>query len=309
MVMLTKKALILAKIEAEYGTDPTPAPATDSILVSSPDIKPVLEKNERPAIRPVLSKIPHIMGSRHQEISFSTEVKGSGAAGTVPEISPLLRACGMDETINAGTSVEYLPVSIGFESCTIYAYLDGIIHKASGCRGSFEIVMEAGKIAQINWTFQGLFQTPVDGAIPSGAAYNATKPPAFLSGTFTYGGYAAIIQKLQLALNNEIMKSPSIAEATGYKGIEITDRKPAGSMNPEAVIEATHTFWANLASGQESALQAVIGATAGNILTIDCPKCVKDEIAWGERESMRIYDIPISLYGNTGDDEFKLTFT
>lgn len=52
MVMLIKKALLLAKIETEYGEDPTPAPAEDAILVSAPNIRPIGEKLERENVRP-----------------------------------------------------------------------------------------------------------------------------------------------------------------------------------------------------------------------------------------------------------------
>lgn len=305
-MFLVKKALVLAKIETQYGEDPTPAPADDAILVSAPDIRPTGEKLERESVRPVLSKLPHVIGKREVEISFSVEVKGSGTAATPPEVGALLRACGLDETID--TNVIYAPVSTGFESVTIYAYLDGIQHKILGCRGTFEILLEAGKIAMFSFTFRGIYQTPIDAAIPSGAVFDSTTPPAFLSGTFTYGTYEAIIQQLQLAMNNELSLRESVAEASGVKGVELTDRKPAGSMNPEAVIEATRAFWGNWESGAAAILQAIIGSAAGNKLTIDAPKCVKDSVAWGEREGMRIYEIPFSLCGDTGDDEIKLTY-
>ncbi|WP_444932401.1 hypothetical protein ACJJIF_22000 (plasmid) [Microbulbifer sp. SSSA002] len=71
------------------------------------------------------------------EVTFNAELKGSGAAGTPPEIAPLLRACGLAETITAGTSVEYNLASEGHESITLYLYEDGSLYKLTGVRGTW----------------------------------------------------------------------------------------------------------------------------------------------------------------------------
>ena len=46
----------------------------------------------------------------HSELDFEVELAGSGAAGTAPAWGPLIRACGMSETITAATDVKYAPV-------------------------------------------------------------------------------------------------------------------------------------------------------------------------------------------------------
>ncbi len=308
--MLTKRALILAKIETSYATDPTPTPASDSILVFDPVVKVNADKLERPVVRPSLSQIPHLIGKKHVEVSFASELKGSGSLGVAPEIASLLRACGLAETINAGVDVQYDPASSSLESCTLYVYLDGLVHKITGCRGSFELVGEAGEQPRINWKFQGLYQTPVDAGIPAGAAYDSSKGLVFQNATFSWGGYSANIQQLSLNLNNELAQRESVTATHGVDGIEIVGRTPGGSINPEAVTEATRPFWANWEAGSGTTLQVVIGDAGGNIIQIDSDTngCVKESISWGDRNGVRIYDIPFGLYGSSGDDEIKLTF-
>ncbi len=61
-------------------------------------------------------------GMRTTEITFKVELRGSAAAGSAPEIGDLLEACGMAETVTAGSSVVYSPVSVNDKSVTIYHY-------------------------------------------------------------------------------------------------------------------------------------------------------------------------------------------
>ncbi|MCK7495178.1 MAG: hypothetical protein MZW92_31855 [Comamonadaceae bacterium] len=43
------------------------------------------------------------------QLTFDVEIKGSGAAGTAPELGVLLKGCGFGETVVAVTSVTYAP--------------------------------------------------------------------------------------------------------------------------------------------------------------------------------------------------------
>ena len=434
--MLVKRALILAKAEASYGNDPTPTPAANALRVFDPLVKVNSEKLERPVVRASLSQIPHLIGKKSVEVTFQTELKGSGLLGTSPEIAPLLLACGLAEsygalgaeslnepdfaahtkwddagdmnsesgnaaythsggsgtltqiaanlavagvankryaltytitgysgdpaatittafaaeavtldlsdgthtvyfiaaaaptdfvisatsasggftlddiTLKAVGEVVYDPASTALGSVTIWVYNDGLLHKILGCRGSWEFTGEAGMQPRISWTFQGLYATPTDAAIPAGAAFDSTEGPVFQGATFDWGNYSARIQQLSLNMNNEIGQDEDVTSAHGIAGFEIVNRTPGGSINPKAVTEATRAFWANWEAGSGATLQAIIGTVAANIIQIDSDTngCVKESIDWGERNGIRIYDIPFGLYGGSGDDEIKLTF-
>ena len=175
--MLTRKSVVLAKIEGTYGLDPTPTGPNDSILVSNPEVRVDGELLTRDFVRESLSPIGHVIGKRKVTISFETELKGSGAAGTAPETSPLYQSCGMDEAIVASTSVTYSPESDSaqIKSCTMYVYFDGTMHEINGCRGSFNLNLEAGMFGKIQWNFEGKYVRPVDVALPS-TTFDATLP-------------------------------------------------------------------------------------------------------------------------------------
>ena len=101
MVLLTRKRLILAKTEATYGTDSSPA-GTDAILVRELEITPIeADVVSRDLIRPYLGASDQLLANIRVSITFQVELAGSGTAATAPRFSSLLKACGMAETTTA----------------------------------------------------------------------------------------------------------------------------------------------------------------------------------------------------------------
>lgn len=320
MVMLSKRALLLAKIESTYGVDPTPAPGTNAILVNDPKIKVSGEVLQREFARSSLSPLAPVIGMKEVEVSFSTELKGPGTANQggaddIPEIDPLLQACALSPTFTAETTggagdgyIVYNPVSDSIKSVAMYLYLDGLLHKILGAAGNLSAKIEAGKYGVIDWTFKGLYSDPTDSAIASGAVFNAQKPKPFMNAGFTIGAYAGIIQALNFDLANEISKRVSANSADGVLGFSITDRGTKGSINPEAVTRATYDFWTKWKAGTGQALSATVGDTAGAKIDVTAPNCVYTDIGWGDRDKVRTYELPFVMAESSGNDEIKLKF-
>lgn len=307
--MLQSKHLILIKIEGGgYGVDAVPVVGTDAALVSDLDIQPGGSANERnPASASLSPWRPGKPNLGPITVKFSAEYKGSGTANIAPEMGPALRAAGMAQSILAGPNrVEYDPISSGFPSVTIYAYLDGLFHKVMGCVGNVELVLEAGKQGMWHFTFQGLYTIPTDGAIPAGAVYHTTVAPIVESVNLTIGGYAALFSKFQFSPNNVISKRTSGNAPFGLFGLQITGRKPAGSVDPEAVTRATHDFFQLMQDATPQAISCVVGTSAGNRLTFTGPQVIYDPFAWGVRDEARTFDVPLRFVRNAGDDEFKI---
>ncbi|MBI5427541.1 MAG: hypothetical protein HZA02_04590 [Nitrospinae bacterium] len=320
MVMLTKRALLLAEIEATYSVDPTPAPATNAILVIDPKIKVAGEVLQREFARSSLSPLAPVIGMKEVEVTFSTELKGSGTANAggaanVPEIDPLLQGCGLAPTLTAETiggagdgHIDYSPISDSLKSVAMYLYLDGLLHKILGAVGNVSAKLEAGKYGLLDWTFKGLYSDPTDAAIASGAVFNSQKPRPFMNASFAIGAYAGIIQALNFELANEIGKRVSANSADGVVGFSITGRGTKGAINPEAVTKATYDFWARWKAGTGQALSATVGDTAGAKIDITAPNCVYTDIGWGDRDRVRTYELPFAMAESSGNDEIKLKF-
>src|SRR3990167_609095 len=133
MVQETRKALVLAKVETTYGTDPTPTTAANAILVQDLVIKPIKGPVERPKQTATYMNKQTLLGEEMYEVSFKTEIVGSGTPGTAPRVGALLLACGCSETIYTATpSVNYRDASSSLSSVTLYCYQGGRLHKIFG---------------------------------------------------------------------------------------------------------------------------------------------------------------------------------
>jgi hypothetical protein len=167
MALLLRKRLILIETESVYGTDPSPDGA-DAVLVRDLNITPQQsDVVSRDLIRPYLGASEQLLANTRVECTFSVELAGSGTAGTAPQYGKALQACGLSETVSAGTSVTYAPVSSSFGSVTIHYNIDGVRHKVTGCRGTFVINANVGEIPTIDFTFTGIYNAPDDSALPS----------------------------------------------------------------------------------------------------------------------------------------------
>jgi len=92
--MLTRKRQLAAKIEAVEGTAETLAAADAKLLVYNPKVSFDVSMFDRNPARPSFSNIGKTPGKRTAGISYRLELRGSGAAATVPEWGKLLQACG-----------------------------------------------------------------------------------------------------------------------------------------------------------------------------------------------------------------------
>lgn len=311
MPLLRQRSIILAKEEATEGVDSVPTAAANSLLAYDVQVNPLGEKLARDPVRETLSPASILIGSRHYEATFQTEAYHSGTPDAPSRLGALFKACGMSETVNAPTDVAYKPASSGHKSATIYVYRDGLLHKILGCRGTWELICQAGHPARINWRFLGKYQEPIDAALPTPTLEaNALTPPKALSANLTFNGINTfVVQQLQVVLGNSLAIRPDINDAHGVAGIAIANRAGTGSFNPEAVVNAGYNFWQDWINSTLRQISAQVGSAAGNTLLITCPKVAVDQIREAEREGILVFEIPFSLAFNAGDDEVSLKFS
>ena len=308
--MLTKRSVLLSKIESTYGTDSTPG-GTDAVRVENLQINPAASArmHERPAIRGTLGTLKHVYGGSLGEITFDVPVAGSGTAGTAPEFDSLLRACAMGSTIVAGTSVTYSPVSSGFESTTIKFYEDGTLYALTGAVGNVSLNAEAGKFGVLSFTMTGHIAAVSDASLVSGT-FDTAVPPVFLGASFAIDSYAAVISAFSFDLQNTIAMPPSVNSADGFAAIRVTGRDVVTSFDPEKVTVATEAFEANWRSGAAMALATgTIGGTAGNRWSVSMPAVSYRELSKGDRDGIVVYELSGGAAEDSGDDEISVAFT
>lgn len=309
MAKLTRRRVLLAAIESSYNTDAEPT-GTNAVLVEDIQWQVAgLRMVERPAIRSSLGALQQLYGGSLLSLTFQAEVKGSGTAGTAPELGTLLRGCAMDETVVAATSVAYAPISGSQESLTLYFYEDGTLVKMTGCRGSVSFNLEVGNKIMASFEFTGHFSGPTDVALVT-PTYDSTVPAVYINSAFEIGSYGAIIQALEVNLGISVQIPPDVTAADGYGEVLVGSRDVQGSFNPQQTLVATKNFMAAFKAGTTEALDSgVVGATAGNRVRFQLPAVYYRNIAPSEREGVLAYDLSYGAAESSGDDEVTITFT
>ncbi len=307
--MLVNRELILVKVETTYNVDALPT-AADAVLVESPSwANEGAKMIERANVKATLGKDQGIFAGTLKSFTFDAEIKGSGVLGTPPEIAAVLRGCGLGETIVALTSVAYGPVSTGHESVTIYYYSDGILHKATGCRGNPSGNLEAGSIGKLSFTLTGHDAGVVDAPLIT-PSYDSTVPAPVINVPFSIDGYLAIINALSFDMSNGLSTPTDMSSVDGYGEVIITARDVGGSFDPEQVLLAAKDYITEWKQGTKMALSCgVIGSTIGNRYQLTMPGVYYREVGPGDRDGLRTYEISYGATESSGDDEINLIFT
>lgn len=308
--MLTRKCLLLAMVESVYGTDPGPTTGSHAIIGFNPELTLETDPLERADVGLTLSRLKELGGKRRLKITFETELRGSGVAGTAPEgMSALFQACRMKETISVGTSVTYNPTSEDPKSCTIYVYMDGILFKLIGAVGDWELSVKAGEVAKIKWTMSALYATPTDVSFPTSFTPDSAVPVVAKNLTATFDAYAAIIQELTLKMNNTVTERPDLTATHGIRGFQITDRNPDGTLKIEAVTLAVKNLFTKFEADTVQVLSVVYGSVAGNICTITASQARIRQLGCEDADGIVATPIEFQLSRSTKDDELSIAFT
>tara|TARA_B100001093_G_scaffold282278_2_gene269665 strand:+ start:806 stop:1744 length:939 start_codon:yes stop_codon:yes gene_type:complete len=308
---LLRKRAILIETESTYGSDPTPTGA-DAVLVRDLNITPQQsDVVSRDLIRPYLGASEQLLANTRVECTFSVELAGSGTAGTAPRYGKALKACGLSETVAAGTSVTYAPVSSSFSSVTIHYNIDGVLHKVTGARGTFTLNANVGEIPSIDFSFTGIYVPPSDAALPSVTYGDQATPLIFKNGntdTFSLLSYSGCLQSVSMDMGNTLVYRELIGCT---KEVLITDRSISGSVSIEMVSIGTKDYFAAaLTDGSLGNLTFQHGTTAGNIVDFASTKIDIGDVSYGDQDGIAMLNIPYTAVPSTsGNDEMSLAYT
>jgi len=311
MVMISKKSVVLAKVETTYGTDPTPTGALNSLLCYDADIKEMHTPIERDVQWKYLDRLPSVKGESYAEVTFKVDLVGSGSVALAPRAGALLQACGLAATIQSGVSVTYTVSTDSIASATIYLYKDGRLHIISGCRGSCKMNYSAGKTLVADFSFKGLYADPTATALPA-TTYETTVtlPPVCKSSTFTYNSKTTLVtQAVEFDFGANVAKRPSLSAATGVAGFEIVEFKPKVTVDPECQIETSYTFRTDQLTTTR-ALSVLATRAVGNIITLNIPQFNITKIEYGDRDGILIEKLEGEASATTsGNNSFNIVFS
>jgi len=308
--LLSRKRLILAKTESPYGTDSSPA-GTDAILVRDLSITPLQsDVVDRELIRPYLGASEQLLANTRVEVTFQVELAGSGAAGTAPAYGRVIQACGFSQAIDAGVSATYSPVSDTFSSVTIFYNIDGVLHKVTGCRGTFTLNAAVGEIPTIDFTMTGIYNAPTDTAAPSVTYSNQATPLVFKNGNttgFELLSFAGCLQSVELDMGNEVIYRELVGCS---KEVLITNRAVSGTVTIEAPTIAQKDYFTAALGDVLGNLTFQHGQAAGNIVTVTSTTVDIGDVSYEDQDGIHMLSVPVTAVpGSAGNDEIEFVFT
>ena len=305
----TRLRALLAKDESSYGSDPTATGSANAILCTELSIEPIQsDEVTRDLVRSYIGNYDTLLANTRAQVTITVEMSGSGAKGTPPQYAPLFTSCGMSQTISSGVNVTYLPISTGFDSCTIVYNADGIQHKLTGCRGTFSINCEVGSIPTITFVMTGLYNAPTDTTMPTCTFQNQADPLVFKDGNtsaFQFQSYAAALNTFSFDMNNEIVYRELVG---GTKEVVINNRTPAGSVQIENPALATKNYFTNATSNVSGNNTFLHGTTDGNKFSLLMSKANITAPAYGSVDDIDMLDLAYTAVPTTGNDEISIVY-
>jgi len=300
---------VLAKPEGTYGVDSTPA-AGNAILMTNVSLAPMEgEDVNRNLEQPYFGASEDIPVGLYCTLTGDVELVGSGTAGDAPGWSPLIRACNVAETINAGVSVEYDPISAGGESVAIYIPIGPTRHVMLGTRGTFMIKLNAQGIPVLSFTLSGLFTLPTT-ETPISPDYSAFQEPQVATNantpTFTIGGTDFVLDTFELNRAGQVSRRLLI----GKEEIVVSNSDETAKAVVEAVGLGTYNPYSIAQDRTKQVIQLVHGTAAGKIVTLDLDRTQQKRVTgFEEKDGVQFWPLDFKVLPTTGNDQWKMTLT
>lgn len=312
-VILKERGMIAVELEAVKGTAENPDAADAGIEVFDPEVDEDIPIARRNSVEASFDKRPGISANQMRTVTFRVPMKGSGAAGTVNEVTKLLQACGLSETIVAVTSVTYDPESSNEinQTLTVDVYQDKLRKRTHGCMGNVKFVIAQNEVPVMEFTFIGLYNAASDTPLLTGISYGTVSPPNPVNLTCTWASFTFRLVNFSLDVGNDVQMREDICAPTGFIHAYIADRLPVIEVDPEEELVATVDWVEEMRLATTGPLLIVLGGTAGNIWTFNAPNAQIVDSTPGDRNLQQTKQLVLEALANTdaGDDSISIALT
>lgn len=244
-------------------------------------------------------------GSGH--VGVITDYVGSTKVATV-QASTATFAPAAASGYSIAPNVRYVPVSSSFESATIYVYVGGgVLHRVTGCRGTFSLNATVNQIPTINFEMTGIYSDPTDSTLSSTTYTAQATPQIFKAGNasaFGLLGYSGCLQAFSFNMANETV----YRELVGCtKEVVITNRAPAGEVTIEAPTMAQRNYFQVANSNTTGALSFLHGTNAGNRVSFAAQRVDITNPSYSDLDGIQMLTAPyVAIPTGVGNNEMAL---
>lgn len=304
---------LLCEVEATQNTDATPTGADNAVLASKITITPLDATNvDRDLMREYFGASEQLTGLAVARIQFTTELAGSGTAGTAPAWGALLQAAGFAET-DETAYVSYQPAAPSAQkSASLYFYDSGVLHKLLGAKGTLRVGMRIGEIPVLEWDMVGLYSAPTATGVAAATLTPWKKPEVVRMGKTTdikLGcTYAAAAlsdgtlypsRGLSLDIGNQVNHSAFLSA----EYIDIDDRQVTGAVEFDLTAAQEVTFAGTVRDNTTQSLGIEHGTAEGYIVGVFLPAAQLINYRKAELNRRRLIGFDLRAVPVAGNDD------
>ena len=302
MPLLKRVRVLAAKIETTPGTAIALSGTDGAFHVYDVEINAGITVSERPNTS-TFGSLPAPQEGRMGTVTFKLNPYSAGTANPA-WATTFLPACGLNNTLLVWDPVAEAPGS-NVKTLTIGVYENGLYKQLRGCAGTFSLTAETGRMAELEFTFTGIWDDPSDVAIVSPTYPTDLPYRAAGSGTpFSWGSWQPCIQSFSFDLGNNVVMRECTTDASGFKTAIITDRQPTAQFNPESDLVATYDYYGDWKDATERALAYQLDDANGD-MTFNLTSAQITNIQEGERNGIQIDTVDVRV----NEEDFDITFT
>jgi len=322
---------LLAKIEAAYGTDPTPTVGANAVLVSGPPkIVPVINMIPRSLFKHTLASAGEFAGSAWYKYThkFRAICAPDPSSNPLPEpdYSPFLQASGLLLASTGSpldTHTYTLSSKTAQSSLTQYFYIpqdaptNEDLFQTNGCVNNLKFTCSEDAGAFFEFDGMGRYVEPVSLTASGDPTYidlNDSMPGK--NATFTIHGVAFNVTNLEIDLGMTVEPIPDIGGAAthGRAGFYVTrglGSSIKGKLTAVLTPESVHNRWAFVTAETLGAFSLALLSPGGTQLTIVAPAFQFTNPDFDIEKAKVIVDQPFVMRdsADTGDDAISFVFT
>jgi hypothetical protein len=306
-MLLRKLSTLGAKIESTVGTAETIAAADCTVNSYNFLIQPEFDFEERQG-QGGFGRLASIPGARRGRATFGIDLAYDGS--TIPAWADLfLPACGF---VKSSTTFypKTAPPGADVKTLTLAGFFNGVRRQIYGAVGNARILLPTGRLARIEFDFQGVYSDEADVAIPSSINYVNTLPLRFAGGATSWASSNICLESATIDFGNVATARECSTSVAGIDSFVITDRNIRITGNPESKLIATQDRYAQFRDSTEGSLSFTIDGPSTSTIVITAPKAQIVAKPMGERNGIMVDQIEWQANKNvdTADQELSIAF-
>ena len=311
-----KRAVIAAKIEATYDTDPTLAGA-DVLALRDVAVATPREMFADERQSGLIWPLPGIPGIGETIVSGQALLAGAGAAYSAsvkPSVDAVLRAMGFAAAGSFVASSEkwtYTPLNAATmgESVTAALYAENAPQaKLTGGMATGRISGRTGNPDALALSLRGRYVTRADVTAVT-ANPSTVQPPVSKAAVFTWAGITTLrLWEFTVDFGTTIGRALSASGADGVAGFFLSPGGMTATFVIEQVPVATYDLPARLADAALVAASWQTGTAQYNRIKYTAPKVQVTGLEQTIREGLLCWQVTARLTPSVGADELTILF-